>query len=114
MRFGTRYRCRGKGPVFYKFGERVRYTPDDLGQWAATRPPRPKGSSHQACISRGTTRTEAGAAVREDRYKPGARVLHWLMAAGFIFMWACGYAMTTWVAEDSALEELLFDLHVSS
>ena len=34
-----RYRCNGKGPAFYKFGGRVRYTPDDLGQWAATRPP---------------------------------------------------------------------------
>ena len=55
----------------------------------------------------------ARAAVTEDRYTPAARVLHWLMAAGFIFMWGCGYTMTTWVAEDSALEELLFDLHIS-
>ena len=51
--------------------------------------------------------------MTDVRYAPAARVLHWLMAAGFIFMWACGYAMTTWVAEDSALEELLFDLHIS-
>lgn len=49
----------------------------------------------------------------ENRYTPAVRLLHWLMAASFIFMWACGYAMTTWVAEDSALEELLFDLHIS-
>ena len=35
----ARYRCNGKGPVFYKFGGRVRYTLDDLGQWAATRSP---------------------------------------------------------------------------
>ena len=35
------------------------------------------------------------------------------MAAGFAFMWACGYAMTTLVADDSPLEELLFSLHIS-
>ena len=51
--------------------------------------------------------------MTEERYHLAARVLHWLMAVGFVFMWACGYAMTTWVAEDSALEELLFDLHIS-
>lgn len=28
-------------------------------------------------------------------------------------MWGCGYTMTTWVEEDSALEEILFDLHIS-
>ena len=51
--------------------------------------------------------------MTEDRYTPAARVLHWLMATGFMCMWACGYAMTTWVAEDSPLEDLLFDLHIS-
>ena len=28
-------------------------------------------------------------------------------------MWGCGYAMTTLVEDDSPLEELLFDLHIS-
>ena len=47
------------------------------------------------------------------RYVPAARLLHWLMAAGFVFMWACGYVMTTWAGEDTPLEEFLFDLHIS-
>lgn len=48
-----------------------------------------------------------------EKYTRSARFFHWLMAAGFAFMWACGYTMTEWVEEDSALEELLFDLHIS-
>jgi cytochrome b561 len=36
------------------------------------------------------------------------------MAIGFVFMWVCGYTMTSLVAEDSALEEILFDLHISA
>ena len=48
-----------------------------------------------------------------ERYALSARVLHWLMALGFLFMWACGYTMTTLVAEDSPLEEFLFGLHIS-
>ena len=48
-----------------------------------------------------------------DKYHPLARVIHWLMALGFAFMWGCGYTMTTWVEDDSPLEELLFDLHIS-
>lgn len=47
------------------------------------------------------------------RHHISIRVLHWLMAAGFIFMWACGYSMSELVAEDSPLEELLFSLHIS-
>ena len=47
------------------------------------------------------------------RYVLAARVLHWLMAAGFAFMWLCGYVMTTWAGEDTPLEEFLFDLHIS-
>ena len=35
------------------------------------------------------------------------------MAAGFVCMWACGYAMTTWAGEDMPLKEFLFDLHIS-
>ena len=46
-------------------------------------------------------------------YAYPARLLHWIMAAGFAFMWLCGFTMTTLVAEDSFLEETLRDLHVS-
>lgn len=50
---------------------------------------------------------------RSERYALPARILHWLMAVGFLFMWTCGYSMTSLVAEDSPLEELLFPLHIS-
>ena len=46
-------------------------------------------------------------------YAYPARLLHWIMAAGFAFMWLCGLTKTTLVAEDSPIEELLFDLHIS-
>ena len=49
----------------------------------------------------------------EDRYHLAARMMRWLMALAFVFMWGCGYAMTTLVEEDSPLEEFLFDLHIS-
>ena len=49
----------------------------------------------------------------EDRYHLAARMMRSLMALGFVFIWACGYAMTTLVEEDSPLEEFLFDLHIS-
>ena len=52
--------------------------------------------------------------MSEDRYHFVARVIHWIMALGFIFMWCCGYAMTTLVEDDSALEELLYELHIST
>lgn len=47
------------------------------------------------------------------RYPFQIRVLHWLMAACFFFMWACGYAMTSFVEDDSPLQETLFGLHIS-
>ena len=47
------------------------------------------------------------------RYSIAARILHWLMAIGFLFMWACGYAMTSLVADDSPIQEFLFGLHIS-
>ena len=50
---------------------------------------------------------------RTERYVFWARVIHWLMAAGFVFMWVCGFAMTKVVEEDSGIEELLFGLHIS-
>ena len=52
--------------------------------------------------------------MTEGRYHLSARMIHWGMAAGFVFMWACGYAMTTLVEDDSPLEEFLFDLHIST
>ena len=51
--------------------------------------------------------------MTEERYHLAARLIHWIMALGFVFMWGCGYTMTTLVEEDSALEEFLFDLHIS-
>ena len=48
------------------------------------------------------------------KYSLPARLIHWIMASGFIFMWGCGYTMTTLVEEDSRLEETLFDLHIST
>ena len=53
------------------------------------------------------------ATAGSDRYVRSARLLHWLMAVGFIFMWSCGFAMTSLVADDSQLQEFLFGLHVS-
>ena len=58
--------------------------------------------------------SEAMNTAAPHRYHLAARWLHWIMAAGFVFMWLCGYTMTTLVAEDSALEEVLFDLHIST
>ena len=49
-----------------------------------------------------------------DMYAAPARLLHWLMAAGFFFMWASGFSMTELVEEDGALEELLYQLHMST
>ena len=51
--------------------------------------------------------------MTDDKYHLAARLLHWVMALGFVFMWGCGYAMTTLVEDDSPLEEWLFDLHIS-
>lgn len=48
-----------------------------------------------------------------ERYTAIARILHWLMAVGFIFMWGCGIAMTSLVEDDSPMEETLFALHIS-
>lgn len=52
--------------------------------------------------------------MTSEKYSLAARLVHWIMALGFVFMWGCGYAMTTLVEEDSALEELLFWLHIST
>ena len=64
---------------------------------------------------RGASRRRAPAASPGDdgRYSPAARAIHWIMAAGFAFMWVCGYAMAELAAEGSPLQVLLFGLHVS-
>lgn len=49
----------------------------------------------------------------EDHYHASIRVLHWLMAVGFLFMWGCGYAMSSIVEDDSPAQEFLFGLHIS-
>ena len=51
--------------------------------------------------------------MSEERYHLAARLMHWIMAAGFVFMWGCGHAMTALVEDDSPLEAFLFDLHIS-
>lgn len=48
-----------------------------------------------------------------ERYHRGLRVLHWLMAAGFLFMWLCGYVMTSLAGDDTPLQEALFAAHIS-
>ncbi|WP_286193978.1 cytochrome b/b6 domain-containing protein [Tropicibacter sp. R16_0] len=51
--------------------------------------------------------------AKMERYSFSARILHWFMAVCFGFMWACGYAMTRLVSDDSAAQETLFSLHIS-
>ncbi|MDE0095305.1 MAG: cytochrome b [Gammaproteobacteria bacterium] len=51
--------------------------------------------------------------IFHEKYHLAARLIHWIMAVGFVFMWGCGYIMTTFVEDDSPLEEFLFDLHIS-
>ena len=52
-------------------------------------------------------------AVTEDRYAAPARVLHWVMALGFAFMWVCGFLMENVVADESAAETFLVAAHVT-
>lgn len=47
------------------------------------------------------------------RYVLGARILHWLMAIGFLFMWVAGLLMENVAEDDSPLEDLLRGLHIS-
>lgn len=51
--------------------------------------------------------------LESERYSLAARLLHWLMAVGLVFMWACGYTMITLVEDDTPIVEFLFDLHIS-
>ncbi len=52
--------------------------------------------------------------MTDQKYVYSARVLHWLMAAGFLFMWGSGFFMTMDAIEDTPLEETLFSLHIST
>lgn len=49
----------------------------------------------------------------ERKYSIPARLIHWVMAAGFAFMWLCGFTMQNLVTEDSPFQEFLIDLHIS-
>ncbi|MXY39682.1 MAG: helix-turn-helix domain-containing protein [Rhodospirillaceae bacterium] len=54
MRTLDRYRVSGDGPVFLKFGGRVRYLPEDLDAWARSR--RRKSTSDDGTALQGATR----------------------------------------------------------
>ena len=47
------------------------------------------------------------------KYALPARLIHWLMAIGFLFMWVSGFMIGNVVEEDTPLESLLFYLHFS-
>ena len=47
------------------------------------------------------------------KYVLAARILHWSMAAGFVFMWVAGFLMENVAGDDTPLEDLLRDLHIS-
>ncbi|KZK78424.1 hypothetical protein PsW64_04063 [Pseudovibrio sp. W64] len=51
--------------------------------------------------------------MTDQQYVRSARILHWLMALGFLSMWVTGYIMKLDSLEDTPLEESLFDLHIS-
>ena len=51
--------------------------------------------------------------ITGPRFGLPARVLHWVMTFGFVFMWDRGYVMTRWVEEDGPLEEPLSGLHIT-
>ena len=54
----NRYRVSGDGPVFHRFGGRVRYRRDDLDAWAAAR--------------RRVSTVDDGSALAGERSGPGA------------------------------------------
>ena len=54
----NRYRVSGDGPVFHRFGGRVRYRCDDLDAWAAAR--------------RRVSTVDDGSALAGERSGPGA------------------------------------------
>ena len=51
--------------------------------------------------------------MSEERFPLAARLIHWIMAPGFVSCWGgWGYAMTTLVEDDSPREALLVGLHI--
>ena len=42
--------------------------------------------------------------MSDEKYHITARVIHWLMAVGFVLMWICGYVMTSLGDEESEIE----------
>ena len=52
--------------------------------------------------------------MTDAKYHLSARLMHWLMALGFVFMWASGYTMTTLVDKDGPTGSWLFGLHISA
>ena len=48
-----------------------------------------------------------------SKYTLPSRLIHWLTAIGFLFMWVSGFTIGNVVEEDTLLESLLFYLHVS-
>jgi len=48
------------------------------------------------------------------QYSAWLKIMHWVMALGFFFMWGSGYYMTTIVETDTPLEDLFFGLHIST
>lgn len=47
----------------------------------------------------------------DDRYTLSARVIHWLMAIGFLVMWCSGYSIAEIVKERSEFRNFLFSTH---
>ena len=42
--------------------------------------------------------------MSDEKYHITARVIHWLMAVGFVLMWICGYVMTSLDDEEPEIE----------
>ena len=51
--------------------------------------------------------------MQAEIYPAILRWLHWLMAVGFALMWISGWLMSDVVPDDSNVQDLLFDLHIS-
>lgn len=49
-----------------------------------------------------------------NQYSLLVKSVHWLMAFGFVLMWSSGYLMHGFFAEDSAGEEFIFAMHIST
>ena len=74
-------------------------------------PQRPRLADSIPCPE--NSRPRRPSVISTDKYTLPARLLHWIMAVGFVFMWGCGYVMTTPVENDGPTEGLLTGLHIS-